>query len=139
VIEGQVTNLDTAPTILAAAGLTVPSELAGRDLLQPLADDRPVLLQNTSTYPDRFVGVRTSAYKFLRELNSGREELYDLSADPREEHDLLSDRPDLAAPLRAALEERLRECAGRARGQAVEVRPDAEAAKQLEELGYTGD
>ena len=139
VVEGQVTNLDTAPTILAAAGLRVGSELAGRDLLRPLPDGGAVLVLNTSTYPDRYVGVRTPRHKFLRELNTGREELFDLSADPNEERNVVSELPDVAASLRDALEARLRECAGRARGAAVEVRPDAEAARQLEELGYTGD
>ena len=139
VIEGQVTNLDTAPTLLAAAGLAPAAELRGRNLLEPLADDGPVLVLNTSTYPDRYVGVRTSRYKLLRELNTGREELYDLSADPREERNLVEELPEVAGPLRGALAQRLRECAGRVRGEAVEVRPGAEAARELEALGYTGE
>ncbi len=133
-IDGQVSNLDTAPTLLAAAGLEIPTALAGASLLDPLPDRGPLLIENTSTYPERFLGVRTSRWKFLRELKTGREELFDLTADRREEVNLVRERPVVADRLRAELERQLAAC--RARGEAVEVQPGEEVQRRLRALGY---
>ena len=72
VIESQVSNLDTAPTLLAAAGLPVPPGLPGRSLLTDPGPRGPLLIQNTSTYPDRYVGLRLPGLKYLREARGGR-------------------------------------------------------------------
>ena len=133
-VDRTVSNLDTTPTILALAGVEQPAELEGRDLLGPLPKTGPFLIENMRTYPDRFVGVRTSHYKFLREVYSGREELHDLRAGPG---DVSGELPELAARLRRELDGALAACAARSHGQAEEIRAGEELSRQLEALGYT--
>jgi arylsulfatase A-like enzyme len=133
-IADQVSNLDTAPTLLAAAGIPVPAAMGGVDLAQPFAERGPLLIESTSTYPDRFRGVRTTKWKYLREVKTGREELYDLIADRGEGTNLVEQHRDVADTLRAELERQLAAC--RAHGDAVEVEPGAETQKRLQALGY---
>ncbi len=133
-IDSQVSNLDTVPTLLAAAGLAVDG-LPGASLLADPGERGPLQVENTSSYPERFFGVRVSGRKYLREEGTGAEELYDLAADRLEERNLAADRPGDVGRLRAALEAALAAC--RPVGEAVEVLPGAEAARQLEALGYT--
>lgn len=133
-IDDQVSNLDTVPTLLAAAGLSPSVELPGASLLTDLPERGPLLIENTSTYPQRFLGVRTARYKYLREERTGAEELYDLAADRAETNNLVDELPDVAESLRRALEDGLAAC--RARGEAVEVRPSDERERKLKALGY---
>ena len=134
VIDSQVSNLDTTPTLLAAAGLPVPAQLQGASLLTDPGERGPLLIQNTSTYPDRYLGVRLSGLKYLREARGGRE-LYALEADPREERNLVEERGAEARRLDEALRDAVEACA--AIGTTEEVTPGSEAARQLEALGYT--
>jgi arylsulfatase len=134
-IAAQVSNLDTAPTLLAAAGLAPFPGGSGASLLADPGPRGALLFQNTSTYPQRYFGLRHGAQKYLREAGSGAAELYDLAADAAEQHDLAADRPELAARLQRELEAALGAC--RPVGEALEVEPDAETLRALRELGYT--
>jgi len=133
-IAHQVSNLDTAPTLLAAAGLELPATMPGTSLLGPLAERGPLLIESTSTYPELFFGLRTPQWKFLREARTGREELYDMTADQREETNLVAAHTDVAERMRAELQRQRAAC--RARGEALEIQPGAEAEKRLRALGY---
>jgi len=48
--------------------------------------------------------VVRGSWKLIRDTRRDVDELYDLAADPREQHNLAGARPDVAAPLAAALE-----------------------------------
>jgi arylsulfatase A-like enzyme len=90
-------NIDIAPTLLDAAGLKSPSAMQGHTLL-------PVVRREASALRDDFFyehlfeharipkseGVRDSRWKYVRYLVEPKvhEELYDLQADPWEEHNL---------------------------------------------------
>jgi tetratricopeptide (TPR) repeat protein len=62
-----------------------------------------------------------------------RPELYDFVADPAEARNRLADRPDIAARLRTALDERERAMRPR---QTVSAAPDPDVAASLRSLGY---
>jgi choline-sulfatase len=94
----QVTNLDVAPTILALAGIPLDRPWAGTDVLGELGDRGPVVVENSDYYPEKIYGVRTTRWKYLIERRSGREELYDLVADPHERENL-AESPGHAAVL----------------------------------------
>jgi arylsulfatase len=134
-ITAQVSNLDTAPTLLAAAGLPPFPGARGASLLADPGARGALLIENTSTYPERFFGLRLAGKKYLREEASGAEELYDLAADPREERDRAAVEPELAARLARELDAALDAC--RAVGSTREVEPDGEAQRALGKLGYT--
>jgi arylsulfatase A-like enzyme len=113
-------NIDLAPTILAMAGVAIPAGMQGADL-QPVLRDPAARgredwyyehVYNTSP-PRRPIpkceGVRTERWKYIRytEPKPPLEQLFDLAADPHEEHDLARD-PDQAptlARLRARCDE----------------------------------
>ncbi|MCC7492043.1 MAG: sulfatase [Fimbriimonadaceae bacterium] len=132
-----LSNVDLLPTLLEAAGLPRPAELAGRSflpLLQGAATGGREAVFAEKTYHDSYDPtrcLRTSRWKYLRHfevnifqdlrlatmtnrhywrtpwLRRGVEELYDLSADPGEEQNLATD-PAHAATL-ATLRRQLRD------------------------------
>ena len=102
--EAQESNalaseVDLMPTVLDVA--TIPSpQLQGRTLRSPRSDSEPVYAEDRNSLPflaayPRFRGVRRtifSGYWKLVTWTAGAPELYDLSTDPAEEHNLY--RPD---------------------------------------------
>ena len=118
-IEHTISNLDWFPTLLAIAGVDVPTgaKLRGRDFSGMLRGEAP------SNWNDDFYGeystkhqskthmrmYRTARWKLIRDyLNDGRDEFYDLQADPAEAHNLIrSDNPMHRGAI-AALDAELR-------------------------------
>lgn len=114
-------HIDVMPTILDACGVAPPGGIAldGRSVL-PLLEgrdvdwpDRPIVIQShRGNEPRRYhhVAVRTRGWKLVHPSGFGREsfdgepafELYDMRADPLEEHDVSSVRPAMVERLRAA-------------------------------------
>ncbi|MGH3585781.1 MAG: sulfatase-like hydrolase/transferase [Pseudonocardia sp.] len=128
-VRRLVSHLDLPPTLLDAAGLPVPAEMAGQSLLPLLRgtpDPRPddVLVQISESQVGR--ALRTPRWKYAvvapgadgwttpaadRYVDS---HLYDLEADPHELHNLV-DSPThrgVLARLRARLVERIAEAEG---------------------------
>ncbi len=98
------TQVDIAPTILDRLGLPIPSTWEGQSLLSPT----PVRFTHHQTYflPNRFAVVyrdHDALWKLIATPQYGKEELYDLRADPGETHDLDKSRPALASRLRSEL------------------------------------
>ena len=111
--ESMVLNLDIAPTVLELAGLSIPPSMQGRSLL-PLvkggeADWRKDWLYEYYEYPGIAAarphrGVRTERYKLIHYYLAPEEfELYDLTNDPGELHNLYGE------PQHAALATQLRQ------------------------------
>jgi N-acetylglucosamine-6-sulfatase len=112
-VPALASNVDLAPTILAAAGASPgPSfTMDGRDLgavaRDPvLGEGRAVLLQNwRQNGAVRTWGIRTDRHKYI--ITGGtEEELYDLQADPHELENRVND--PAYADVKAALAARLR-------------------------------
>lgn len=93
----MVLNIDLAPTMLSAAGLTPPPEMQGVNLLPLVHGQRPAwrteffyehLLPNA--WIPKTEGVRTETWMYNRyiEENPVFEELYDLRNDPLEKNNL---------------------------------------------------
>jgi arylsulfatase A-like enzyme len=100
-------NIDIAPTLLAVAGVPIPSQMEGRSLL-PLVHGQAIPWRTDflfeHLYPDpmirRSAGVIGGRYKYLRYLdpNPNYEVLYDLGIDPNETTNFAQD-PSYAAIL----------------------------------------
>lgn len=114
--DEMVLNIDVAPTILDFAGVSIPGVMQGESLTPLVRGEHPdwrteFLYEhriNIATIP-KSEGVRTERWKYVRYTESDPvvEELYDLAADPLEEHDLAGD-ADHADEL-AAMREKWRE------------------------------
>jgi arylsulfatase A-like enzyme len=106
-----VTTLDWYATMLAAAGLPLPAELDGMDMLPHLKGEAP--LQERTVFwrcyqRRRHKAVRSGNWKYLMiepleetDQDVAGEYLFDLAADPSEEHDLKEGEREVFERLKA--------------------------------------
>ena len=91
-------NIDIAPTILSFAGVPVPQQMQGVDLLSLLDGTTPArtdffyehTFQKTPKLP-RVEGVVTTGIKYMKYIEHGYEELYDIPHDPHETQNVAED------------------------------------------------
>ena len=124
VVGEVVANIDIAPTILEAAGLSAPNDMDGRSFL-PLAEGRPTPWRTHLLYeyywewafphtPTIFA-LRGDRYKYIHyyglwDIN----ELYDMKADPREARNLIGspEHQEVVKELREQLYETMEKTQG---------------------------
>ncbi|NNE44505.1 MAG: hypothetical protein HKN12_09865, partial [Gemmatimonadetes bacterium] len=150
--------VDVFATVLAAAGLPRPefAGLAPHDLLAgTVPPDRPVIAEYA--YPDQVLGFlpdgaadSAGVAPYLRDLRAvivgddkfvwgsdGRDELYDLAADPGERDNLVDRRPERAGELRTTLADLLQPWGGNVPTRPAEPRAtDDSQLEALRSLGY---
>ena len=97
-LETPVTLADIAPTLYDFAGFGDTPTVDGRSLRPLLEGDasdpgweRPIGIAHLR-YGHEQWGVVVDRHKYVVHTGSGREELYDLEADPGEQHDLSGER-----------------------------------------------
>lgn len=140
-IQEVVRLVDVVPTLLEVLGLPAPEHLQGESLL-PLVEGsealaRPVFSQWLAG--GRIVALRDGDWKYMRVKR--QEQLFDLSADPRESVDRFSARPEVLAKLRQRVDEIIGESHAYAETQTPTRPPelDQQTRDQLEALGYLGE
>jgi arylsulfatase A-like enzyme len=104
-VEQMALNIDVAPTFLDYAGISIPEGTDGRSL-RPLLDGRPDGWRTDWFYEHHYhargskegaiprtEGVRMADWKYITYIDEKEpyEELYDLTNDPHEEHNLMTD------------------------------------------------
>jgi arylsulfatase A-like enzyme len=99
--ENFTLNVDIAPTILSCVGIEIPDSMQGRDIAPLyLSEEKPEwrreffyehsTINNPTFIPASEALVRKD-YKYFYWPEHKLEQLFDLNADPQEEHDLLKD------------------------------------------------
>jgi arylsulfatase A-like enzyme len=94
-----VSNIDLAPTFLDLAGLPVPASMQGRSIVPLLQGEAPADWP-TSVYYRYYhdpghhntrahLGVRTATHKLIYYWKQDAYEMFDLTKDPNEQHNLL--------------------------------------------------
>jgi arylsulfatase A-like enzyme len=112
VVDSFVVNIDLAPTFLELAGLPVPDTMQGRSIV-PLLQGKPPADWRTSVYYRYYhdpghhntaahLGVRTATHKLIYYWKKNAYEMFDLTVDPNEQHNLLyspeeANKPEVAA------------------------------------------
>ncbi len=118
VVSTIAANIDIAPTVLEAAGVPVPDDMAGRPLLAP-TNRASILLENFGGKQGTWASLRTEDWQYVEYYeNTGRvvsREYYDLQQDPWQLVNLLQDGDPSNDPDAQLLHEQLRvarQCAG---------------------------
>ncbi len=107
-----VSNLDLAPTFLDLAGLPIPESMQGRSLVPLLRGETPANWRTSLYYryyhdpghhnTAAHLGVRTATHKLIYYWKKNVYELFDLTKDPTEQHNLLFSAGEAARPEVAA-------------------------------------
>ncbi|MCT2538908.1 sulfatase family protein [Sedimentimonas flavescens] len=92
--------IDVAPTITDLLGIVAPASWQGRSVFAPDRQDGVFFYAPWNGFQ---VGYREGDRKYIYNGNTGEEQLYDLRADPDEQHNLAPDNPALAAAARDKL------------------------------------
>lgn len=132
VIRSQVRSVDLMPTLLELAGIPVP-DVDGASLL-PLVDgteegDRLAFVAGTDMGSLSQLAVRMPPWKLIHHLDTGREEAYELSVDPRER---VSRPADVPLELRDLLYLELES----AEQREISAEEEAKVEARLADLGY---
>jgi arylsulfatase A-like enzyme len=148
VVEGAVSLIDLAPTLLELVGLpSATGGMQGRSLAPVLAGDarvnpqRPIFLYRREFEPGRMeglpvagekFGVRLGAFKLVLGPEEGTRELFDVLHDPREREDLAGAEPARAAELEKLIAD------WRAEYERDVTAPEAITTEDLERLRALG-
>lgn len=141
-IEAQARGVDLFPTLLEAAGASVPEGLDGVSVWPLIGGATRVDVPASyaeSYYPKLHWGwselraIRADGYKAI---DAPRPELYNLRDDPGELHNLYASQQALADRMIAEATRLDREMRGGA--EVVVAEPDRETMERLRSLGYVG-
>jgi arylsulfatase A-like enzyme len=143
VVQRQVRTLDIMPTVLDLCGCPAPEGLEGASLV-PLWEKGVGAYEPESSISERWrddhhiVAVRTRAYKYIWNSHHPKEpELYDLSADSGERHNVCARFPEEARRFQAQVDAHLSRVAqSGAATNALAPELDEQLIRRLQELGY---
>jgi choline-sulfatase len=135
-IDDRVALIDVAPTVMRLLGVT-SFDVDGIDL-RPVFTGTP--LPDRELYAESFAPLLDFGWSPLHTLRSDRwkyidapkPELFDITDDPNEQHDLSSDQPMRVAEFHDAVARR----SGPATADTSSIDPEAKA--RLQALGYAG-
>ncbi|MBW2460626.1 MAG: sulfatase [Deltaproteobacteria bacterium] len=145
-VEEPMGLVDVVPTVLEALGQDIPEGLAGRSVLPELiGGDLPAPPYAISGFMENWRTIVIGQTKLIQRTTRASR-LYDLTADPGEEHDIAAGHPIAVRHARGLLGLGLAATSDRAhRGQRRRRAPrhepanaqiDSELEAQLEALGY---
>ncbi|MBS0331930.1 MAG: sulfatase-like hydrolase/transferase, partial [Proteobacteria bacterium] len=106
-VDTPVSSLDIVPTLLRAAAPSkpLPKGLDGRDLLDIVRRPRPELARRTLYWGQAPVfAVVQGRWKLWKSLDRKTVSLFDLQADPAEEHNVADANPKVRTTLEAKLD-----------------------------------
>lgn len=142
-VADPVSLVDLMPTVLAALGMEVPSQVQGRSLLPAIREDKAD--GNRSLYGETYLprlhfnwselrGTENAKYHFI---DAPRPELYDLTKDPGETHNLFAEKKAVAEEMHAKLAGLIRDySAGKELAEKTGL--DPAMMERLKALGYAG-
>ncbi len=111
-INGLASNVDSAPTILAMAGLPPLSDAEGKNMV-PMIEGK-VQSENQYAYSEEDVAIplrciQNLRYKLILNLWTGKEQLFDEQQDPKELTSVAKEHPQVVKELYARLQEWMKE------------------------------
>lgn len=137
-VDRQVRLIDVAPTLAKRVNLAAPADWEGVDLAPLVAGADLQLHAYSEAAHLPYKSIRSPSQKLIVSLRRPFRTRFDLVKDPQEQQDVFVPGGAIDRPMSDALRRFVLEtsASGRYRGaQAITL--DAEATKQLQELGYT--
>ena len=137
-VDAQVRTIDVMPTVLGLLGLETPGPLEGTDLSRDafaVPTGLPAFSESVLFKPEK-KSLRVDGWKLIVHPDSGREELYDLRADPGEQTDLAAARPEVLAGLQARLTEWMERMTAERADREERRKLSRREAEALKSLGY---
>jgi arylsulfatase len=144
-VAGPVSTQAVFPTVLGLCRVPYSHEVQADSLESLLKGDsrgvapRPVVIASIGANEDR-LAVLFEAFKYIRSIGAGREELYDLSRDPGEQMSLVLVAPETLARGRALANAHLAQAAAlRQRLGLRDATPmplDEDTRRRMRALGY---
>ena len=144
-VREVVESIDIYPTVLEYFGIPIPRGIRGHSLWPLIRGEvQPERVAMSEHAGRNLVVLRTDRYKYIKQLRTihlqpsypwveGREELYDLKADPLEKRDLTRDLPEVMKTFRRDLERRRSE---RLNLQVGRAELNNETVEVLRAMGY---
>jgi arylsulfatase A-like enzyme len=137
--DGRLSSLvDIPATILGMLEMPIPEVWEGRNLLEGALQDRYVGADLKVSGIEMHT-VFDDKYKFIKNVRSKTfkpdRELYNLSEDPNEKHNIIDEYPELAESLELRMESLLRLGSVAEPGDSIII--DHNTLEQLKALGYT--
>lgn len=108
VVKSQVSMVDLMPTLLEIAGADAPPGMRGQSLLSLMRSQgeeppsRPAFSEGVRELPDRHA-IRYQGFKVIHQPYQDQYEVYNLTADPGEQINLVSQPPEVVESLRSML------------------------------------
>jgi arylsulfatase A-like enzyme len=99
-VPGVGSHVDLAPTITDLIGLPAAPDWQGRSLFDDSHPRRAYFYVAETHFR---LAVREANWKYIYSVHDGREELYDLQADPHEQRNVAAQHPDRCDRLRQRL------------------------------------
>lgn len=151
VVLGLVSLVDLMPTVLDAVGVEIPSQVQGRSLISVMTEsknsggkeDRSREHRERVLYEETYLprihfnwselrGTENAKYHFI---DAPRPELYDVTSDPGELHNLFSDKKAVSEEMRAKLSRTIKDySAGKELAETTGL--DPALMERLKALGY---
>src|SRR5215471_8980043 len=142
-VAAPVSLVDLMPTVLGALGIEIPAQVQGKRLLSALREDRadPGRSLYGETYLPRLHfnwselrGTENAKYHFI---DAPKPELYDLTKDPGETHNLIAEKKAVAEEMRAKLVGLIHDYST-GKEMAEKTGLDPALMERLKALGYAG-
>lgn len=142
-VAEPVSLVDVMPTILAALAVAAPAQVQGKSLLAKVRGETDTTSRDRSVYGETFLprihfnwselrAAENAKYHFI---DAPKPELYDVTADPGESHNLLAEKKAVGDEMRAKLAGLIREY-GAGRELAEKTGLDPALVERLKSLGY---
>lgn len=142
-VSDPVSLVDIMPTVLAAAEMDTPPQVQGRNLVPALRKEKADA--DRSLYSETFLprihfnwselrSAQNARYHFI---DAPRPELYDLTKDPAELHNLFADKKAVGEEMRAKLTGLIRQFSA-GKEMAEKTGLDPALMERLKALGYAG-
>lgn len=105
IVQAPAQAIDVFATLLDLAGVPVPGQSQGRSLVPLISgSDTGVSRESFALMPDyTFTSIVVPGWKLIQNNATGQRRLYDLAADPGEQHDVFQAHTDLADRLSVRL------------------------------------